>query len=464
MRARTFFVSLLVIASAATVSVSSAASAATGTLTVTPSTGLSNSDVVEIVGTGFPPSVTLGVCEGIVAAGAGHRRLRVHDRPGLDRRERRLLDLVRSPPLPDRRRSTGRLRGTRRRVCHRCGRPQRHPGHRGGGSHRLRACEWHPPPDLIFQRHGRGAPLRQPVLLAPWLRAAANACDRCGAAPGPMSFACRTTATSPTTSCSPRRTSPCRPFGLRVFLSYYDVTSLVTGSGLVFPNVAAGAVVLGRATVQRRCRCRRRGHLGSLKLELGLGAGARGLRGLWVAAPRTDRPDREHPRRRRNQWRPGVVFRLRRRRLWGRDGGQSSGDGTWTRTGPTSCGTSTDRDGPSTCRIRAGRALRRPRTAAAPTPPPAAQNPTPIPAPTPTTPTPRDRLRGGRARLRARPRTPASPRRRARRPPSRPRWLRSRASRRARDGSRTHELLGAGADRGVRRCGTARSSGRSSPG
>jgi hypothetical protein len=73
MRARTFVILCLYVASAAlTVSLpGSSASAATGAVTVTPSTGLSAGDLITIAGSGFTPSVQVGVCQGIVAGTPG---------------------------------------------------------------------------------------------------------------------------------------------------------------------------------------------------------------------------------------------------------------------------------------------------------------------------------------------------------------------------------------------------------
>lgn len=73
MRARALVVSLLYAAS--TVLVVSleapAASAATRTLTATPNTGLTSGDVITVAGQGFTPSSTVAVCEGVIAGTPG---------------------------------------------------------------------------------------------------------------------------------------------------------------------------------------------------------------------------------------------------------------------------------------------------------------------------------------------------------------------------------------------------------
>ena len=288
MRARAFVVSLLVVASAVAVSVPGpAASAATGTLSVTPNTDLSGGDLVAIAGSGFAPSVDVGVCEGIVAGAPGiedcgttiglfrtdengafstqfavHRFLTVGGQP-VDCASPGAACSIGAAELDD-------IANTA--VAVPLG---------------FEPASANPRPDLIFKRHDTQQLLYNDQYF-PNVPAAPQRAHSI-ASGGTWTYALVVQNDGDVADDLVLTTPhvPSAPFGLRVFVGYYDITAPVTGSGLVFHDVAPGQSFVVAIRFSADAGAHDAGVLASVKLSSGSAPELVDYAQLWVDAPTT---------------------------------------------------------------------------------------------------------------------------------------------------------------------------------
>ncbi len=287
MRIRSFAVMVMCLATAvAAVSIPGpAASAANESLTVTPNTNLSGGDVVVISGSGFAPSVDVGVCQGIVDGPPG-----IEDCGSI-------LGLFRTD-------ATGAF-STQYAVKRfmtvngqnvDCAAP--------GAGCTLGAADYSdiantsvvvplgfvaasgtPRPDLIFKRRDTQQLLEDNQYFPNVSYAPQH--GHAIASPGTWVYALVVQNDGDVADDLVLTTPivPSSPFGVQVFVGYYDVTSYATGAGVVISDVAPGQSFVVAIRFSLAAGVHDSGVLASVKLSSGSAPELVDYARLWVDAP-----------------------------------------------------------------------------------------------------------------------------------------------------------------------------------
>jgi hypothetical protein len=262
-----------------------AASAATRNVTVSPKSNLVSNDLVTIAGTGFTPSVDVGVCEGVfpgeaTTADCGAAISLVHsDASGafsLQVSVHRFMSL-----------------GAQQVDCA-----------APGAACAIGAAELSdipntavivpigfkpatgtPRPDLIFKRRDTQQLLEDNVYFAAVGSAPLHAHPI--ASPGTWTYAVvvQNDGDVPDDLVLTMPNVPPPPFAVRVFVGYYDVTDFITGSGVLFHAVAPGQSIVVGVGIGVGAGVAGIGVLASLKLSSGSAPELVDHTRLWVDTP-----------------------------------------------------------------------------------------------------------------------------------------------------------------------------------